>query len=118
MITFRCDRCGADVSPEKLYLVTLIFTPYDVDDGLDVDKEDRHDVGQVCAACSDVVEPLIRAMVQPPRVDAVREDVAAPIVPIRDQTASSYSREEFERDSKGQTGDDLVSWGDKREKSE
>jgi len=64
MIIFRCDRCGAETTPEKFYEAELIFTPHDLDGGEDLDKEDRKWLGQLCAACTDVIEPQVQALVK------------------------------------------------------
>jgi hypothetical protein len=65
MIIYRCDRCGKDTTPDKLYEVELIFTPHDLDDGgLNTDKEDRNVLGHCCADCTDVIQPLAHALVK------------------------------------------------------
>ena len=73
-ITYRCDRCGSDTTPDKFYEVELIFTPRSLAGNQDTDQEDRKTLGELCADCTDRVEPLVQALVTPPAVDAVRED--------------------------------------------
>lgn len=75
-ITYRCDRCGGETTPEKLYEVAAHFTPHASDGGEDTDRADRKWLGQLCADCTDVVEPLLQALVQPPTANAVRDDAA------------------------------------------
>jgi len=84
MITYECDRCGLETTPDKLYEVEVLFTPHTPDGGQDTDREDRKWLGHLCADCTDRIEPLFQALVNPPSADAVREDVADPIVSIRD----------------------------------
>jgi DNA-directed RNA polymerase subunit RPC12/RpoP len=70
MITYRCDRCGAETTPDKLYEVELIFTPRTLNGDLDTDQEDRKTLGELCADCTDRVEPLVQALVKPPAADS------------------------------------------------
>jgi len=108
-IIYRCDRCGSETKPDKLYEVEVSFTPHALDGGEDTDKEDRKWLGQLCAECTDVVEPLLQALVQPPTANAVREDVASPIVPLRGN-ADPLASSPF--------ADPLIGWGDTREKAD
>lgn len=64
MITYRCDRCGAETTPDKLYEVELVFTPHDLDGGEDTDKEERELLGQLCRDCTNVLELQTRALMK------------------------------------------------------
>jgi hypothetical protein len=104
VITYRCDRCGFETTPDKLYEVEVIFTPHSLDDGgLDTDKEDRKTLGDLCADCTDRIEPLAQAFVKPERVVSAMPPRAKDDEIAR-QVAASPS--------------DLVSWGDTREKAD
>jgi hypothetical protein len=104
VITYRCDRCGAETTPDKLYEVELIFTPRDLDGALHTDAEDRKTLGDLCATCTDVIEPLVEALVKPGSAPAVRE--------VRDAADRAPRADPPFQDP------DLISWGDTREKAD
>jgi hypothetical protein len=65
VITYCCDRCRIATTPEDLYEVEVIFTPYDADGGQDVDKEERIGFGQACGDCTKIIESQVRTLVAP-----------------------------------------------------
>jgi hypothetical protein len=104
MITYRCDRCGLETSPDRFYEVEVIFTPRTLGDGgLDTDRQDCKTLGDLCADCTDRIKPLLQTLVKPERVVAAMPPPATDDEIAR-QVAASPS--------------DLVSWGDTREKAD
>jgi hypothetical protein len=121
VITYRCDRCGAETTPDKLYEVELIFTPRDLDGALHTDAEDRKTLGDLCANCTDVIEPLVEALVKPIAAPAVREAVDdADRAPFAIDPSSSCVHGAVHEDGRCLSCGQLVrvSWGDTREKAE
>lgn len=80
-ILYRCDRCGSETSPDKLYEVELNFTPRLLDGGLDTDQEDQNTLGDLCEACTNLIEPLVRALVSPPSTNAIDPSAQLPGTP-------------------------------------
>ncbi len=91
MIVYRCDRCGSETTPEKHYEVEVLFTPRTPNGNEDTDQEYRSWLGHLCKDCTEMIEPLLQALVQPETADAVREAPDSPIVPLRDNDSSSSS---------------------------
>jgi hypothetical protein len=63
MILYRCDRCGSEPSPDKLYDVEITFTPRDLNGNTNPDGVEAVWLGQLCGDCTDVIEP--QTLVQP-----------------------------------------------------
>jgi hypothetical protein len=64
MVVYRCDRCGGDFAPDKLYEVELLFTPRSLDGSMNSDAQEAETLGDLCGECSDHVERLTRALVK------------------------------------------------------
>ena len=56
MVIYRCDRCGAEVAPDKLFEVEMLFTPRRLDGSMNSDSQEVEPLGDLCAECSDAVK--------------------------------------------------------------
>jgi len=68
MVTYRCDRCGSETTPEKLYEAELLFTPRHLSGAMNTDSQDIKTLGDLCDECADIVEAAMLKMIKTPRV--------------------------------------------------
>ncbi len=87
MVTYRCDRCGSETTPEKLYETELLFTPRHLSGAMNTDSQDIKTLGDLCDECSDVVERAVLALVKTPRI--TRSEAAAIVDEVQARTGGT-----------------------------